>query len=151
MFTVWHGLFSLVLIFPGLRIEAPPPSTVQGQCVYILFKAEHQKIHFPLLCTKPSKDKHTFFFFQRLIVPEPICQPAVPSMYYQFGRFIGQACQISRMERADLSAKHANYTRLLGRFIDQVCQNSQMERADVSANRNQRANTFKNIISVGHH
>ena len=24
MFTVWHGLFSLVLIFPRLRIEAPP-------------------------------------------------------------------------------------------------------------------------------
>ena len=25
MFTVWHRLFSLVLKFPGLRIEAPPP------------------------------------------------------------------------------------------------------------------------------
>ena len=29
MFTVWHGLFSLVLMFPRLRIEAPPLSTVQ--------------------------------------------------------------------------------------------------------------------------
>ena len=24
MFTVWYGLCSLVLMFPGLRIEAPP-------------------------------------------------------------------------------------------------------------------------------
>ena len=30
------------------------PSTVQGNCVYTIFKAENQEIQFPLLCTKPS-------------------------------------------------------------------------------------------------
>ena len=28
MFTVWHDFFSLVLMFPNLRIIAPPLSTV---------------------------------------------------------------------------------------------------------------------------
>ena len=56
MFTVWHELFSLVLMFPSLKIEAPPPSTVQG--VYIhFFKAKNQEIQFQFLCIKPSKDK----------------------------------------------------------------------------------------------
>ena len=60
----WHGLFSLVLMFPGLRIEAPPLSTVQGKCIYTFFKAENQEIQLLLLCTKPSKDKHKFLFFK---------------------------------------------------------------------------------------
>ena len=60
MFTVWHGLFSLTLMFPRLRIEVPSLSTVQGNCMYIFFKAENQEIQFLLLCTKPSKDKHKF-------------------------------------------------------------------------------------------
>ena len=34
MFTVWHRYFFLVLMFPGLRIVAPPPSTVS---IYTLF------------------------------------------------------------------------------------------------------------------
>ena len=60
MFTVWHGLFSLVLMFSGVRIEALPHSQYRVN-VYTLFKAENQLIHFPLLLTKPSKDKHKFF------------------------------------------------------------------------------------------
>ena len=60
MFTVWHGLFSLVLLFLRLRIETLPLSTVQGKCIYT-FKAENQEIQFLLLCTNPSKDKHKFF------------------------------------------------------------------------------------------
>ena len=47
MFTVWQGLFSLVLMFLGLRIEAPPLSTVQSKCIYTFFKAENQEIQFP--------------------------------------------------------------------------------------------------------
>ena len=54
MFTVWHRLFSLVLVFTGLRIEAPHPLTVQGKCIYTIFRAENQEIKFPLLRTKPS-------------------------------------------------------------------------------------------------
>ena len=81
MFTVWHGLFSLVLMFPGLRIEAPPHPQYRVS-VYTLFKAENHEIQFPLLCTKPSKDK------QRLVVLRLISRPAVPIKHHQFSRFI---------------------------------------------------------------
>ena len=64
MFTIWYGLFSLLLMFPKMRIEAPPPSTVQGKYIYTLFKAENQTIQLPLLCTKPSKDKCKFLSFR---------------------------------------------------------------------------------------
>ena len=64
MFTVWHGLFSLVFVFPGLRIGAPPLSTVQVKCIYTSCKVENQKIQFPLLCTKPSIDRHKFLSFK---------------------------------------------------------------------------------------
>ena len=53
MFTVWNRLFSLVLMFSGLRIEALPLSTVLSKCIYTFFKAENQEIQFPFLCTKP--------------------------------------------------------------------------------------------------
>ena len=39
--------FSLVLMFRRLRIEAAPLSTVQGKCIYKIFKAENQEIQFP--------------------------------------------------------------------------------------------------------
>ena len=61
MFTVYHGLFSLVLTFPGLRIEALPLSAVQGKCIYKIFKADNQETEVSLLCTKPSIDKHEEF------------------------------------------------------------------------------------------
>ena len=64
MFTVWPKLFSLVLTFPGLRIEALPLSTVQDKCIYKIFKAENQETQFPLLYTKPSIDKCKFSSFQ---------------------------------------------------------------------------------------
>ena len=38
----WHGLLALVFMISGLRIEAPPPSTVQGKCIYTFLKAENQ-------------------------------------------------------------------------------------------------------------
>ena len=63
MFTVWHGLFSLVLDFPGLRIEAPALSTVQVS-VYTIHKVENQEIEFPLLRTESFIDKHKFLTFK---------------------------------------------------------------------------------------
>ena len=64
MLTVRHGLFSLILVFSGLRIESLPLSIVQGKCICTTFKAEIQEIELPLLCTKPSKNKHTFLSFK---------------------------------------------------------------------------------------
>ena len=48
MFTVWNRLFCLVLAFLGLRIETLSLSTVQGKCIYTIFKAENQEIRFLL-------------------------------------------------------------------------------------------------------
>ena len=45
MFTVWHGLPSLVLMFSGLRIEAPPHPQYRVS-VYTLFKAETSRFNF---------------------------------------------------------------------------------------------------------
>ena len=64
MFTFWHGLLSLVLVFFGLRIEALPLSTVQGKCIYTLFKAENQDFQFSPLCTKLSIDEQKCFSFK---------------------------------------------------------------------------------------
>ena len=75
IFTVWQRLFSLVLTFPRLKIEAPPRSIIQYSCLYNIFKAENQETQFPLLCTQ-------VFFFSRMVVPIMIYRPFVPSMYY---------------------------------------------------------------------
>ena len=49
MFAVWQGPFTLVLMFPTLKIDAPLPSKAQGKGIYTIFKAENQEIEFPLL------------------------------------------------------------------------------------------------------
>ena len=77
-------------MFPGLRIEAPPLSTVQG--VYAIFKAENQEIQFPLLSIKPSIDKHKFLSFKGW---QSRCQ------------YIGQLCLTNTISSADLSANRA--------------------------------------------
>ena len=46
MFTVWHRLFSFVLMLPGLRIEALPLYTVLDKCIYTIFKVENQEIQY---------------------------------------------------------------------------------------------------------
>ena len=51
-------------MFPGLRIEDLSLSTVQGKCIYTIFKAENQEIQFQLLCTKPSIDKQKFLSYK---------------------------------------------------------------------------------------
>ena len=112
MFTVWHGLFSLVLLFSGLRIEAPIPSTVQGKWIYTflkqrtILKQRTSRFNFRSYVLNLVKI-NKFLFFQRLVVLRPIYWPLVPSEHYQIEQFIGQACHNSRIEWADLSAKHA--------------------------------------------
>ena len=104
IFTVCRSLFSLVLPFPGLRIEAMPLSKVQGKCICKMFKAENQETQLPLLCTKPSIDKHKLSSFQG---------------WYSRGRFIGHSCLACTVNSADLSAI--------------LCHNSRIERADLPA------------------
>ena len=53
------------------------------------------------------------FFFQRLVVPGLIYRLAVPSMYYQFGRFIGHACHNSRIKWVDLLAQRCQLNQIL--------------------------------------
>ena len=69
-------------MFPGMKIEVPPLCTVQGMCIYNIFKAENQETKFPLLFTKLSIDKHEVIIFQRLVVLGAIYRPSVPSIYY---------------------------------------------------------------------
>ena len=67
MFTVWHGLFPLILMFPGLRIEALPLSKVLRKSIYTIFKRRTRKLSFHSyvpVCTKPSIDKHKFLSFK---------------------------------------------------------------------------------------
>ena len=45
MYTVWHELFCLV------QMDASSLFTVQGKCIYKIFKAEIQQTQFLLLCT----------------------------------------------------------------------------------------------------
>ena len=47
MFAVWHGLSSLILMFPGQKIEAPPLSTVQSKCIlYTFLKLRTSRFNF---------------------------------------------------------------------------------------------------------
>ena len=71
MFTVWHGLFSLVLMFPMLRIEASPLSTVQGKFKYTFLKQKTGKFNFRSYAL--NLVKINVFFLQRFVVPGPIC------------------------------------------------------------------------------
>ena len=107
--------FSLVLVSPKLRIEAPPPSTVQYIYIYIyiytFLKRKTSRLNFRSYVLILVKIKVRFFFFQTLLVLRTICQSAVPSIYYQFSQFIGQACQNSQIERANLSTMCVNWAR----------------------------------------
>ena len=112
----FFGYPSLELIFINLHLArtfffnvfqlSSAPSTVQGKCIYTFFKAENQQIQFPLLCIKPSKDKHKFFLLkvgspganlsathaQRALSARPIYQLSLPEQSNRVGRFIGQTC-----------------------------------------------------------
>ena len=108
MFTVWHGLFSWVLMFSGLGIEASAHpqyrvSVLQGKYIYTFLTWRTSIFNFWCYVLNLVKNN---IFFQRLVVPGSIYRSTVLSEYLQFGQFIGQVCQNSN--RA-------------GRFIDQTC------------------------------
>ena len=121
MFIVWHRLFSLVLMFSGLRIEALPPSTVQGKCIYTFLKWRTSRLNFRSYVLNLVKINISFFF-QLLIIPGSIYRPPVPSEHYQFGRFIGQVYQNSQIKQADLSAERACQTRFLNDLLNNCSQ-----------------------------
>ena len=104
--------FSLVLMFPGLRIniylQYRESVYTQVLSVYTqLLKWRTRKFNFQSYILNLVKINISFFFkgwqSQSRFISEP-------SMYYQIGRFI---------ERANLSAKRTNQTRFLFRFISQ--------------------------------
>ena len=121
----WARTFSLVLMFPRLRIEAPPLCTVQGKCINTFLKQRTRKLNFHSFVLNLVKIKISFFLSivgsHRLIY-----RSAIPSMYYQFGRFIGQACHNSQIERVDLSPIRQDFW------------------ADLSPNHSQRVSTIIN-------
>ena len=110
MFTIWHGLFSLVLVFTGLRIEAPPPSTVQDKCIYTFLKLKASRFHFSSYVLNLVMIHISLFSFKG---------------WQSRDLFMGQPCLASTCSSADLStkcartvesggpisAKHANQTR----------------------------------------
>ena len=85
---------------------APPLSTVQGKCIYNIFKAENQETQFPYLYTKPSIDKISFYL-SKVCSPEADLSSIRPSMFVQFNWFIGNPWHNSWIEWADLPAIHA--------------------------------------------
>ena len=48
-------------MFPGLRIEAPPLSTVQGKCIYIFLKQRTRKLNFRSYVLNLVKINVSFF------------------------------------------------------------------------------------------
>ena len=107
--------FSLVLTFPGLRIEAALLSTVHGKCIYTIYKVQNQETQFPLLCTYPSIDKHKIFIL--------------------FISHLGLACTVSL---ADLSAICATIVESSGSICRPSMPNRRVFWVDLQANRSQR-------------
>ena len=110
MFTVWHELFSLVLMFSTLRIEALPPSIVQGKCIYTFLKRRTSRVNFHsyvLIVVKINKsiclskvgssgaDLSATRVYQALSV-HPINRPSMSEQSNRAGRFIGQACLLDK-------------------------------------------------------
>ena len=110
MFTVWHGLFSLVLVLSGLIIEASPLSPVQGTYTCAILKQRIRKFNFRT-CTKPSIGNIIFFLSKigslganlltiHAIMDKsiwPIYWPTVPQQSNQAVRFIVQTCQLDKI------------------------------------------------------
>ena len=82
-------------------------STLIHSTVYTLLKWRTRKFNFRSYVLNLVKI-NIRFFLSKVGSPGPIYRPAMSSMYYQFSRFIGQVCQNSRIERADLLTKCAN-------------------------------------------
>ena len=111
MFTVLHRLLSLVLMFPGLPIEAPPQSTVQGKCIYTFFKQKTRKFNFRSYVLNLIKMNISFCLSkvgspgadlsalraQRALSAWPIYQPYVTQQSNRAGRFSSPPCQLGKM------------------------------------------------------
>ena len=126
MFTVWHGLFSLVLMFSGLRIEAPPLSTVQGKCIYTFLKRRTSKFNFCSYVLNIVKINIIFWFLKG----------------YSWGRFIGQPCLACTISLANLSANRATIVELSGPIYWPNMPIRQKLLADLSPNCKQRVITL---------
>ena len=104
MFTVWHRLSSLVLIFPGLRIEALPLSTVKRRTrkfnfhSYVLNLVQINrnvclsKVGSPGADLLASRAEHVLLVW-------PTYRPTVPQQPNRAGRFIDQTCQLDKIFR----------------------------------------------------
>ena len=103
MFTLWRGLFSLIIMFPGLRIEAP-----NRVSVYTL-SLKRRTMKFNICSYILNLVKIIISFFS--------CK------YWQsWGRFIGKPCHNSQIERADLLAMRANQTQFLDDLLAKFSQ-----------------------------
>ena len=106
IFTVWHRLFSLVLLFPRLRIEALLPSTVQGKCIYTFLKLRTRKFNFRSYVLNPVKINISFCHSRGQFIGllchivesnGPIYRPSMPQSSNRAGRFIGHPCQLDKI------------------------------------------------------
>ena len=109
--VVWTFFFGTqLLMFPGLRIEAPLSSTVQGtQCIHIFLKQRSRKFNFRSYVLNLLKIKMFLFSkvsspwadlsalrAQRALSVRSIYQPYVPQQSNRAGRFSGPPCQLDK-------------------------------------------------------
>ena len=73
IFIVCHGLFSLVLMFSGLRIEPPFHPQYRVSIYTLLLKQRASRFNFRSYVLNLVKI-NKFFFFQRFVVQGPIYQ-----------------------------------------------------------------------------
>ena len=69
MFTVWQYFFLWYSCFLAENWSSAPYLQYRVSVYTLFFQMENQEIQFMLLCTKPSKYKHKFFFFQKVGCP----------------------------------------------------------------------------------
>ena len=110
-----HGLFFQCLLF-GMNFffgaHVSRAENWSSAPIYTYLKRRISRLNFRSYVLNLVKINISFFF-QRLVDPGRF------SKHYQFGWFIGQAWQKSRIVRTDFSAKRAYQKRYLGRFIGQ--------------------------------
>ena len=68
--------FSLVLMFPGLRIEAPPPIDTTGRCTYTLLKWRTSRFNFNSYVLNLVKINISYYL-SRLVITGPIYRPSM--------------------------------------------------------------------------
>ena len=111
MFTVQHGLFSLVLMFPELRFEVLPLFTAQGKSI----KRRTRKFNFRSYVLNPVQINISFCL-SNVGSPEAKLSASRATLLNRAGRFIGHPCHNSRIKWADLLTIRAKQTIFLGGF-----------------------------------